>query len=69
MYFTDGPYVVPLGIYNRPSDVVGVQSVEIPTGSVSRVLRDATRFVKRLEDAIPSGWAFIIDHVTGDEGG
>lgn len=66
VYFVDGPEPVPLGIYDEPSSTVGVQSVEIPAGSLSRVLRDATSFVKRLEDALPgSVWKFIIHQTIG----
>lgn len=64
MYFVDGPTPAPLGIYDRPSDTVGVNSVEIPAGWLSHVLRDATRLVKRIEDALPGhGWGFVFDAV------
>lgn len=31
----------------------GVNSVELPAGSISRTLRDTTAFLKRLDDLVP----------------
>lgn len=31
------------------------------------MLRDATRFIKRLEDAVPGSlWKFVIEHTVGE---
>lgn len=59
LWFTSTPFPAPLGFYDRPSDVVGVDSVLVPHGRVSRVLRDVTSFVKRLDDLVPGLGDFL----------
>lgn len=44
---------LPLGIYDTPDDIPGVDSIEIPSGDISRWIRDTTRFMERIEDTIP----------------
>ena len=59
IHFVDGPEPVPLGVYTYPSATIGVSSVAIPNGSVSRLLRDVTSLIKRLEDAVPGAGDLI----------
>lgn len=53
MWYSSVPPHYPAGVYDHPSPVPGVDSVQLPDGEVSRFLRDATRFVKRITDLVP----------------
>lgn len=55
---------MPLGLYGRESDVIGIDSVEVEHGSVSNFLRDATKFLRHLEEQKP-GWGGVFEIVLG----
>ncbi len=42
-----------MGIYDSEDNIPGVDSIEVPSGDISRFLRDATRFLERLDDLKP----------------
>lgn len=44
---------MPLGLYDHADDTPGVTSIEIGSNVATRFLRDATRFLERLDDALP----------------
>lgn len=51
-YSSASPHI-PAGLYDRESDVIGLDSVRVPDGDVSRALRSATKFVRTLGELLP----------------
>ena len=62
LWYSTAPPHIPAGIYDRPSDVIGFDSVKVPDGRVSQFLRDATKFTKWLTDfgIGPDDWLPIL---------
>lgn len=44
---------MPLGLFGTPDDQPGVNSVELPSNTITRTLRDVTKFLERLDDLVP----------------
>ncbi len=57
--YTQSSPPIPLGLYDTEDDIPGVDSIEVPTGDISRFIRDVTRFIERLDDLKPGLGDFI----------
>ena len=53
MHYIEFPQPTPIGVFDYEDTQPGVSSVELPVGTITRFLRDATRLAERLDDAIP----------------
>lgn len=60
LWYSEAPPPVPLGVFDRPSDVPGVSSVPVGQGDVARLLRKGTALYKTLGDLVPGiAWKWL----------
>jgi hypothetical protein len=53
VHFIPGVVPIPLGIFDHEDDEPLVSSIRVPDGDITRWIRDTTRFIERIEDALP----------------